>query len=201
MCSTAADWFNRYVTCCVASPRRRSRGDVSSGLTQCQRRCTSAPRSHRRRHDLDLGGVAARLLRRWRCRRQNDEERVKCTDADGGNDVMVDRLPVFTVGDDVDSKLLTGLEYVCCCERCDSVIGWYLTSDLESSEHSLRVSSTNSSMRLQNYMVACESGRSRPDKKSNTGSSSHAKDIGMSCVSLISSCDIKSVDLLVSDVE
>jgi hypothetical protein len=123
-------------------------------------------------------------------------------------------LPIFAAtvcNNDVGNVgLMTGLEYVCCCERCDSVTGWYLTTTVpaQTAEQSRR--QLASSLWWQNYLVACGTDASRfasgerRDSQSADGSScsskggGKAKDLEMS-VSLISSSDINGVDLLVSN--
>jgi hypothetical protein len=214
MCA-AAGWFTRYVTCCVSSSSTVG-GDRDDDVAQlnrkgCGRHCRSS-RPHRRRHADDES---------YRClnsQHADDKDRlphgkskaVKSADGDNGDDEK-SCLPIFTAtvcNNEIGGMgLMTGLEYVCCCERCDSVTGWYLTTVPALTADQTRCQLA-SSVWLQNYLVACGADRSRftsglcrgPQSAGGNfsdGDSGNAKDMEMS-VSLISSCDIDGVDLLVS---
>jgi len=203
MCAAvaAAGWFNRYVTCCVTTPSSsttlRDVGDDDVdrlGGKDCYCCCSSARKQRGSDGAKSFGS---------RCRRRSEHEQVSPAVKPGDDEDNSDgksRFPVFNsamCNDDMvlgNSKLMTtDLEYVCCCDRCDSVMGWYLTTvpaDAAAEQSWHKIAST---LRLQNYLVACDADRARTCR----GPHNFAGGEDMS-ESLISSCDIKGVDLLVS---
>lgn len=221
MCTTQGCWFTRYVSCCVsASSAVGADGDDDvmrlSKNECCCHHCSSAC-MHRGRHDTD--DVTSSFLSK--CRRRSDHERNSrkvlnakakaAISSSGLDDDNKSTLPLFTAAlcnDDVgNSDLMTSLEYVCCCERCDSVSGWFLAtvpaaSAVAADQQARRQAQT--SLRLQNYLVASRNtveGCCGPLKsEGSSGGSESTVDVEMS-VSLISSCDINGVDLLVSCID